>query len=164
MPTVVVHELNSVETLGFVVLNRPHSVLVALERGDLAFEEDYLLIAETDHLLLKPLPNLATPSKAVGYPFHYMLPTRNERTIELVRRFAGSEGVARAVQQVGPSPVLLHRDALRKLIKPWYDLSFALKKDPAADAEFGYAPRSPLPTRSCLCSPLRQSSPLRTRS
>ena len=159
MRTIVVTELNSQETLGFVVLNRPHSVLVALDRGDLTFDEDYLLITETDHLLLKPMPNLATPEKAVAYPFHYMLPSRNQRTIEIIRRFAGSQAVADGVQQVGPSPVLIHLDALRKLTKPWYDfsfapsplpslpplvtrgrydLSFALKKDPAADAEFGW--------------------------
>ena len=39
--------------------------------------------------LLQPMPNLATESEAVGYPFHYMLPTRDAKTIALVRRFAG---------------------------------------------------------------------------
>ena len=47
-------------------------------------------MCETDHLLLKPLPNLASESEAVGYPFHYMLPTKNPKTVALVRRFAGS--------------------------------------------------------------------------
>ena len=37
-------------------------------------------------------------------PFHYMSPRRNPRTIEIIRQFAGSDGVVRAVQQVGPSP------------------------------------------------------------
>ena len=50
----------------------------------------YVLVCETDHLLLKPLPNLASESEAVGYPFHYMLPTKNPKTVALVRRFAGS--------------------------------------------------------------------------
>ena len=138
MRTVVVEELDSKATMGFVVLNRPHSVLVALERGLLAFEEEYVLIAETDHLLMGPAPNTATETKAVGYPFHYMLPTRNAKTIELVRSFAGDAATASAVQQVGPSPVLMHMGSLRRLVKPWHDLSFALKKDPAADAEFGW--------------------------
>ena len=47
-------------------------------------------MCETDHLLLRPLPNLASESEAVGYPFHYMLPTKNPKTVALVRRFAGS--------------------------------------------------------------------------
>ena len=47
-----------------------------------------MLVCETDHLLLKPLPNLASEGEAVGYPFHYMLPTKNPKTVALVRRFA----------------------------------------------------------------------------
>ena len=138
MRTVVVDELTEAETHGFVVLNRPHSVLVALNRGDLNFPEKYLFIAETDHLLMKYLPNLATEELAVAYPFHYMNPKRDSKTRTLVRRFAGSDLVAEKVQQVGPSPILIHMDALKRLVKPWYDLSFALKVDPAADAEFGW--------------------------
>ena len=138
MRTVVVDELTEAETHGFVVLNRPHSVLVALNRGDLDFPEKYLFIAETDHLLMKYLPNLATEELAVAYPFHYMNPKRDSKTKSLVRRFAGSDLVAEKVQQVGPSPILIHIDALKRLVKPWYDLSFALKVDPAADAEFGW--------------------------
>jgi hypothetical protein len=67
-----------------------------------------------------------------------MNPKRNARTIELVRRFAGSDSAAAGVQQVGPSPILVHYDDLARMVQPWYDLSFALKKDPAADAEFGW--------------------------
>ena len=136
--TVVVEELNEQQTMGFVVLNRPNSVLKALESGKLQFEEEYVLVAETDHLLLKVLKNTATRDVALGYPFHYMNPTRDANTRNLVRRFAGSDDVAARVQQVGPSPILVHMEALRKLVKPWYDLSFALKRDAAADAEFGW--------------------------
>ena len=136
--TVVVEELNEQQTMGFVVLNRPNSVLKALESGKLQFEEEYVLVAETDHLLLKVLKNTATKDVALGYPFHYMNPTRDANTRNLVRRFAGSDDVAARVQQVGPSPILVHMEALRKLVKPWYDLSFALKRDAAADAEFGW--------------------------
>ena len=50
----------------------------------------------------RPMPNLASEEVAVGYPFHYMLPTKNPKTIALVRRFAGSDEAARRVQQVGP--------------------------------------------------------------
>ena len=54
MRTVVVAELTKGEDLGFVVLNRPHSVVEALKRGDLNFAEPFVLICETDHIFLKP--------------------------------------------------------------------------------------------------------------
>ena len=138
IPTVIVAELTATETMGFVVLNRPNSLLVALGRGELKFAESYVFLAETDHLLMRVLPNTATPTNAIAYPFHYMNPNRDENTRSLVRRFAGSDEVAKRVQQVGPSPLLVHADALRQLVKPWHELSFRLKRDPAADAEFGW--------------------------
>ena len=169
--TVVVTELTpGKEDLGFVVLNRPHSVVRALEDGLLTYAEEYVLICETDHLFLKPLPNLATPESAVGYPFHYMAPRRNAKTISIVAHFAGpaASGVQQVPEctnrtaalavttaaalghvsqraqppptqhtgllaQVGPSPVLMHKAALQKVARDWRDLSFELKRDPAAD-------------------------------
>ena len=115
------------EDLGFVVLNRPHSLAKALHTGSLSFGEEFVLICETDHLFLKPMPNLANATHAVGYPFHYMLPTRNAKTIALMTRFAGAEHAA-AVQQVGPSPVLMHMHALRGVVDEWSNVSFAMKK------------------------------------
>lgn len=138
MKTVVVTELTKGEDLGFVVLNRPHSLVEAFKRGDLDFAERFVLICETDHIFLKPMPNLATETEAVGYPFHYMLPTRNPKTRALVRRFAGSDEAARAVQQVGPSPILMRVDDVRRVAPDWEAVSFALKRDPEADAEFGW--------------------------
>ena len=87
---------------------------------------------------VRPMPNLASEEVAVGYPFHYMLPTKNPKTIALVRRFAGSDEAARRVQQVGPSPVLMHMGSVRRVAQDWKDVSFALKRDPEADAEFGW--------------------------
>lgn len=79
LPTILEAELSAAETLNFVVLNRPHSLLSALKRGALKFPEQYLLIAETDHLLIKPISNLAKPGVCVGYPFHctYARPASN---------------------------------------------------------------------------------------
>ena len=100
-----------------------------------------LLVAETDHLFLKPLANSLPaddPSvEAVGYNFHYMDPKRSPRTIGLVRRFAG-EAHSAGVQQVGPSPILITTAALRRVAPAWEEVSFALKKDAEADAEFGW--------------------------
>ena len=58
MRTVTATELKKgSEDLGFVVLNRPHSLRDVLRRGALAhIEEEHIFITETDHILLKPLP------------------------------------------------------------------------------------------------------------
>ena len=44
-----------------------------LELGGLSrITEDYIYIAETDHVLMRPLPNLATEDKAAAFGFGYM--------------------------------------------------------------------------------------------
>ena len=83
------------------------------------------------------MPNLARPGVAVGYPFHYMHPSRDVRTAALVKRFGGER--YKEVQQVGPSPVLIHVADLRRLAPSWRATSFELKRDAEADAEFGCA-------------------------
>ena len=35
--------------------------------------EEYVYIAETDHILLRPLPNLATPTVPAAFNFGYMI-------------------------------------------------------------------------------------------
>ena len=42
------------------------------------------------------------------------------------------------MQQVGPSPILITTAALRRVAPAWEEVSFALKKDAEADAEFGW--------------------------
>ena len=76
MPSVFVTQLTTAElsTLGhFGVLNRPYSVIQFIARGHLArIPEDYVYIAETDHVFMKPLQNLATPTTPVAFGFGYM--------------------------------------------------------------------------------------------
>ena len=61
-------------------MGRPHSLHAALTSGDLRFDEAFVLVMETDHLPLKPLPNLLEAgTDALGYPFHYMAPRRDAR-------------------------------------------------------------------------------------
>jgi len=46
---------------GYRVINRPRSVTYFLKSARYAaLQEEYLLVAETDHVLLQPLPNLDT--------------------------------------------------------------------------------------------------------
>ena len=63
IPTVVVSELSGMEARGYVVANRPYSMKRFVRHPEFArrIVEDYVYIAETDHILLRPIPNLATP-------------------------------------------------------------------------------------------------------
>jgi len=80
MTTIVARELTKeTEDLGFVVLNRPTSIRAVLASGQLAArlapDERHVFIVETDHVLLKPLPNLLATAAggeeaAVGPPEH----------------------------------------------------------------------------------------------
>ena len=37
--------------------------------------EEYILVIETDHMMMKPLENSATPELPIGFGFYYMLGT-----------------------------------------------------------------------------------------
>ena len=75
--TVVVKELGHDKTRGFPVINRPWTLLKWLERTDdfaKRITEDYVYIAETDHLMRYAIPNRATPNLNVAFFFPYMSP------------------------------------------------------------------------------------------
>ena len=57
-----------------MVINRPWTLreFVALPVFGERITEDYVYIAETDHLLLKAIPNRATPLLSVAFFFPYM--------------------------------------------------------------------------------------------
>ena len=97
--------------------------------------EDYVYIAETDHLLLKDIPNRATPALNVAFFFPYMSPVPLDQAAVVKRYYDGNH---LDVQPVGPSPAIMHVSSLRKLAPLWYDLSVKLKADRQADAAFGW--------------------------
>ena len=126
---------------GFGVLNRPYSVSHFMRKGGLrAMAEDYVYIAETDHVLLKPLPNLASEASAYGYAFHYMHTHAGVARVLAahVDDFPAVRGLQYSqVQTIGPSPVIIKKASLEKITPLWLDLSLALKKNPVADKMFG---------------------------
>jgi len=46
--------------------------------------QDYIFIAETDHVLFQDIPNLATETRPAGYKFGYMQP--NQGFDRLIKR------------------------------------------------------------------------------
>ena len=116
----------------FGVLNRPNSVKQLFETAGLLdhITSDFMLILETDHVIMRPIPNLATESTPAAFVFGYMFP--NAQQDHIIKRY-WPEGSYKDVQPVGPSPVLIHREQLRKIYRKWLDFSLGLRSN--GDAE-----------------------------
>jgi hypothetical protein len=135
IPTCVVNRLEN--EMGFVVLSRPNAFVEFFQKCP-EIEEDYVLMAEPDHLYLRPLENLMTGNTPAAFPFFYIDPKKYPR---LIRRFAGehmSDAAIEAMDPVGSSPVFLHKDDLRRVAPVWRDVTLKIKKDPEADKEWGW--------------------------
>ena len=127
------------KTRGFPVINRPWSIMKWLERDDewtARVMEEYVYIAETDHLLRHDLPNRAMPGLAVAFFFPYMSP-KDPKCGAVAQKWL--PGLHKDdMPPVGPSPTIMHVDHLRKLAPLWYQLSVELKADREADRAFGW--------------------------
>ena len=136
IPTCVVDRLDN--EYGFVVLSRPNAFRQFFEKCP-EIEEDYVLMAEPDHLYLRPLDNLMSDARTpAAFPFFYINPKNYPK---LVRRFAGetlTDAEIEAMDPIGSSPVFLHKDDLRKIAPIWHDVTLKIKQDPEADKEWGW--------------------------
>ena len=62
-----------------------------------------MLILETDHVIMKPIPNLATPEMPAAFVFGYMFPQQNQ--LWVIKKY-WPEGTLDKVQLiVGPTPI-----------------------------------------------------------
>lgn len=70
----------------------------------------YILMAEPDHVFVKPLPNLARGSYPTGFPFFYIKPSEHEK---LLRKFFPEEkGPVTNIDPIGNSPVIIQKVSL----------------------------------------------------
>lgn len=135
IPTCVVDRLQN--EMGFVVLSRPNAFKQFFEKCP-DIEEDYILMAEPDHLYLRPLDNLMQGRTPAAFPFFYINP---KGFPELIRRFAGAhltDEEIEAMDPIGSSPVFIHKDDLRKVAPIWHDTTLKIKTDPEADKAWGW--------------------------
>uniref|UniRef100_A0A7N2LEA0 Hydroxyproline O-arabinosyltransferase-like domain-containing protein n=1 Tax=Quercus lobata TaxID=97700 RepID=A0A7N2LEA0_QUELO len=79
IPTMVVDPLPSGLDRGYVVLNRPWAFVQWLQKATI--EEEYILMAEPDHIFIKPLPNLARVGYPAAFPFFYIKPDQHEKIV-----------------------------------------------------------------------------------
>ncbi|KAJ4840565.1 Hydroxyproline O-arabinosyltransferase rdn2 [Turnera subulata] len=134
IPSFVVDPLPVGLDRGYVVLNRPWAFVQWLEKATI--EEDYVLMAEPDHIYLRPLPNLASGGYPVAFPFFYIKPSEYE---EIVRKFYPEEyGPVADIDPIGNSPVIIKKDLLEKIAPTWMNISLQMKNDPETDTSFGW--------------------------
>ncbi|KAL8527793.1 hypothetical protein ACS0TY_005577 [Phlomoides rotata] len=134
IPTFVVDPLPEGVDRGYIVLNRPWAFVQWLEKSTI--EEEYILMAEPDHIFLKPLPNLVYGEYPAAFPFFYIKPSENEK---ILRKFFPEEmGPVTNIDPIGNSPVIIKRDLLKKIAPTWMNVSLRMKNDPETDTTFGW--------------------------
>ncbi|XP_027331287.1 hydroxyproline O-arabinosyltransferase 3-like isoform X2 [Abrus precatorius] len=134
IPTFVVDPLPEGLDRGYIVLNRPWAFVQWLEKADI--EEQYILMAEPDHIFVNPLPNLAYGTQPAGFPFFYIKPVENEK---IIRKFYPKEkGPVTDIDPIGNSPVIIQKSLMEEIAPTWVNISLRMKDDPETDKTFGW--------------------------
>eukprot|EP00257_Ricinus_communis_P013351 XP_015570769.1 hydroxyproline O-arabinosyltransferase 3 isoform X2 [Ricinus communis] len=134
IPTFVVDPLPAGLDRGYIVLNRPWAFVQWLKKATI--EEEYILMAEPDHIFINPLPNLAHGGYPAAFPFFYIKPAENEN---IVRKFYPAEkGPVTNVDPIGNSPVIIKKELLEKIAPTWMNVSLKMKNDQETDKTFGW--------------------------
>ncbi|KVH90270.1 hypothetical protein Ccrd_007739, partial [Cynara cardunculus var. scolymus] len=106
IPTFVAQPLPPGTDQGYIVLNRPWAFVQWLQQAEI--KEDYILMSEPDHVIVKPIPNLSRDGLGAAFPFFYIEPKKYES------------------------------ESLKKIAPTWMNVSLAMKKDHEADKAFGW--------------------------
>ena len=90
---------------------RPHRSARRLPSGETLLAEirktsDYVLILETDHVIMKPIPNLATPETPAAFVFGYMYPQQNQ--LWVIKKYWPEGTLDKVPLIVGPSRISIH--------------------------------------------------------
>nr|KJB06392.1 hypothetical protein B456_001G035500 [Gossypium raimondii] len=134
IPTFIARPLPAGMDQGYIVLNRPWAFVQWLQKADI--KEDYILMAEPDHIIVKPIPNLSKDGLGAAFPFFYIEPKKYE--LVLRKYFPEEKGPITNIDPIGNSPVIVGKDSLKKIAPTWMNVSLAMKKDPETDKAFGW--------------------------
>ena len=121
------------------------------------------MVIETDHMLMRPPENVATPDRPVGFGFYYMTGT-DPKLKPVVQKFLADGIDVTTVDAVGPSPIIIHKPMLERVARPWWDLSQRMQHDRDAQVIFGWVLEMWGYNRArcaehTLYSPLRRATP-----
>ncbi|KAL1833106.1 hypothetical protein ACET3Z_002757 [Daucus carota] len=134
IPTFVAQPLSEGVDQGYIVLHRPWAFVQWLKQANI--EEDYILMAEPDHIIIKPIPNLSQDGLPTAFPFFYIEPKKEE--VILRKFFPEENGPITNIDPIGNSPVIIYKELLQKIAPTWMNVSLAMKKDPEADITLGW--------------------------
>jgi hypothetical protein len=67
----------------------------------------YILMAEPDHLIVKPIPNLSRDGRSAAFPFFYIEPKKYENVLR--KFFPEHEGPITKIDPIGNSPVIARK-------------------------------------------------------
>ncbi|KAJ8641240.1 hypothetical protein MRB53_017934 [Persea americana] len=134
IPTFVADPLPAGMDQGYIVLNRPWAFVQWLQKANI--EEEYILMAEPDHVIVKPIPNLSKDSLGAAFHFFYIQPEKYESILR--KFFPEDRGPITNIDPIGNSPVIIKKASLEKIAPTWMNISLAMKKDPEADKAFGW--------------------------
>ncbi|KAL7244374.1 hypothetical protein ACSBR1_016588 [Camellia fascicularis] len=130
---------------GYIVLNRPWAFVQWLQQANI--KEDYILMAEPDHIIVKPIPNLSRDGRGAAFPFFYIEPQKYESVLR--KFFPKEKGPITNIDPIGNSPVIVGKESLKKIAPTWMNVSLAMKRDPVADKEFGWVLEIFYPSSIC---------------
>uniref|UniRef100_A0A0E0JGX6 Hydroxyproline O-arabinosyltransferase-like domain-containing protein n=1 Tax=Oryza punctata TaxID=4537 RepID=A0A0E0JGX6_ORYPU len=133
IPTFVVDPLPAGKDHGYVVLNRPWAFVQWLQKANI--EEEYILMAEPDHIFVRPLPNLARDDPA-AFPFFYITPSEHESVLR--KYYPKERGPVTNIDPIGNSPVIIKKTQLEKIAPTWMNVSIQMKEDQETDKAFGW--------------------------
>ena len=143
MPTLLVNQLGHGRCAecdhGFIVMNRPWGVVQMVRSAHWRekIPEEYVMLIETDHMLMVPPPNRATAEMPVGFGFYYMIGT-DPKLKPVVEKFLAPGISSAEIDNVGPSPIIITKAMLERVATPWWDMSVKMKGDSDANRVFGW--------------------------
>ena len=142
IPTFVASPLPEGVDGGYVVLNRPWAFVQWLSAARIL--EDFVLMAEPDHLWLRPFQNpCPADGSPAAFPFFYIEPSKEEY-LPLVARALGkktgkiSRREAEEIAPIGNSPTWMRTADLADLAPRWMATSQAMFRDPPTRKVWGW--------------------------
>uniref|UniRef100_A0A7R9VVW4 Hydroxyproline O-arabinosyltransferase-like domain-containing protein n=1 Tax=Chlamydomonas euryale TaxID=1486919 RepID=A0A7R9VVW4_9CHLO len=139
IPTMVVKPLpaDMVENNWYVVLNRPYAFVQWVKQQNIP--EKYVLMAEPDHVYIRPLKNFMTSESPAAFPFFYIEPAKKEYQ-DITMKFTGqvSRTELEQIAPIGNSPTFMTLEDMKTVMPLWMNISIAIFKDPDASKAWGW--------------------------
>lgn len=100
----------------------------------------HVLLVETDHLFVKPLPETLLPpaGRALGFPFSYIVPSHPSVLPYSLKYYPAEKGPITDIPATGNAPVLLSTPDLRRLLPAWAAIVAEIEADEAAVNSLGW--------------------------